>query len=134
MVALRFDSQDQHSLFCQLILTPTFQAIIESEEKQLTLNEIYNYFMKTFAYFRYKYLKKIAFNKKNNFNSQNIKDIFLTQSFQEKMLLPGKTLYVIIYRFISVLFELKMSKELFGRSMKSSIKNDDLKNCQGETS
>lgn len=28
------------------------QAIIESDDKQLTLNEIYNYFMKTFAYFR----------------------------------------------------------------------------------
>jgi len=28
------------------------QSIIESDDKQLTLNEIYNYFMKTFAYFR----------------------------------------------------------------------------------
>ncbi|CAG5111274.1 Oidioi.mRNA.OKI2018_I69.chr2.g5597.t2.cds [Oikopleura dioica] len=28
------------------------QAIVESEDRQLTLNEIYNYFMKTFAYFR----------------------------------------------------------------------------------
>ena len=28
------------------------QAVVESEEKQLTLNEIYNWFQNTFAYFR----------------------------------------------------------------------------------
>ncbi|CBY21035.1 unnamed protein product [Oikopleura dioica] len=28
------------------------QSIIEADDRQLTLNEIYNYFMKTFAYFR----------------------------------------------------------------------------------
>lgn len=30
----------------------TFQAIIESPDKQLTLNEIYNWFQTTFCYFR----------------------------------------------------------------------------------
>ena len=29
-----------------------FQAIIESTDKQLSLNEIYNWFQSTFAYFR----------------------------------------------------------------------------------
>lgn len=29
-----------------------FQAIIESPDKQLTLNEIYNWFQTTFCYFR----------------------------------------------------------------------------------
>ena len=29
-----------------------FQAIIESENKQLTLNEVYQWFQSTFAYFR----------------------------------------------------------------------------------
>lgn len=29
-----------------------FQAIIESPDKQLTLNEIYNWFQNTFCYFR----------------------------------------------------------------------------------
>lgn len=29
-----------------------FQAILESPEKQLTLNEIYNWFTRMFAYFR----------------------------------------------------------------------------------
>ena len=32
--------------------TFSFQAIIESQEKQLTLNEIYQWFMNTFAFFR----------------------------------------------------------------------------------
>ena len=34
------------------------QSIIESEDRQLTLNEIYNYFMKTFAYFRFVFPQK----------------------------------------------------------------------------
>lgn len=39
-------SLDHH---CTLI---AFQAILESPEKQLTLNEIYNWFTRMFAYFR----------------------------------------------------------------------------------
>jgi len=34
-------------LFCCLL-----QAIVESQEKQLTLNEVYQWFMNTFAFFR----------------------------------------------------------------------------------
>ena len=40
-------SYQVHCLFIYLI-----QAIVESDEKQLTLNEIYNWFQNTFAYFR----------------------------------------------------------------------------------
>lgn len=35
-----------------LFLFLSFQAILESPEKQLTLNEIYNWFTRMFAYFR----------------------------------------------------------------------------------
>lgn len=35
-----------------LIFALCLQAIIESPDKQLTLNEIYNWFQNTFCYFR----------------------------------------------------------------------------------
>lgn len=38
--------------FFVVVFCPPPQAIFESPEKQLTLNEIYNWFTRTFAYFR----------------------------------------------------------------------------------